>query len=569
MRRWSFESVLATSALALVGAAVVTLTAVAWNQASRLVDEEARVRAERAIERAVDARERGLDPELFEVGTGIEVAVRRRAEIDAAAGDPRLSVWSRALESGSASAVLPGAGGAVAARRIDGGDLLEAQMPPEVVYAPLRRLAAGLVTSTLAIGGLAAFAAVLLGRQLARPLGVLARAAERIGEGQLDRPLPEFGGAEVGALARTLEQMRRRLAAATGELEHRRAEMETILSGVAEGVVAVDRDRRVRFASPPAAQRLGIQPEEAVGRFCGDLLRPEPVRGVRPCEEDCPLLHARFRGPSRAVERLCLPDGGAVPFVLSASPPRDGLQVLILREETPVEAAGRARDVAVAELAHELQTPLAAQYASLELLRDRLSDSDRGALELVLGLETGGVRLRRLIDNLLESVRIESGQLAVRRVPLDVATLIEEAVELARPLAERRGQRIEQRIEPELPQLTGDPQRIAQVLTNLLANASKYGPDGSVLRVGAGRVHDAGASRIEIWVEDDGPGVPPEVAREPGRFRRGASEPREEGSGLGLWICRSIVERHGGELRLERRGDRTRAAAHLPVEGVG
>src|SRR5690606_34693862 len=197
------------------------------------------------------------------------------------------------------------------------------------------------------------------------------------------------------------------------------------------------------------------------------------------------------------------------------------------------------------------------------------SDSDRGALELVLGLETGGVRLRRLIDNLLESVRIESGQLAVRRVPLDVATLIEEAVELARPLAERRGQRIEQRIEPELPQLTGDPQRIAQVLTNLLANASKYGPDGSVLRVGAGRVHDAGASRIEIWVEDDGPGVPPEVAREPGRFRRGASEPREEGSGLGLWICRSIVERHGGELRLERRGDRTRAAARLPVEGVG
>jgi signal transduction histidine kinase len=235
--------------------------------------------------------------------------------------------------------------------------------------------------------------------------------------------------------------------------------------------------------------------------------------------------------------------------------------VVILAEESAGEAARRARDAAVAELAHELQTPLAAQGASLELLRDRLSGSDSPALELVLALETGTARLRRLIDNLLESVRIESGQLAIRRARVDLDEVVEEALAMTRPLLERRRQRFELDLPHPLPAPTGDAQRLGQVLVNLIANASKFGPEGSTIGVGA-TVADGS---VEIWVEDAGPGFPdPARAADPGRFRRGANEPSAEGSGLGLWICRSILDRHGGALRATRTDGRTRVVARLP-----
>jgi len=562
MRRWSFRGVLTVWALGLVAAAVAATAALSWVQMGRLAREEAVARAERAAERALAAAARGLDPAVFETGTGVVVVVRGREEIDRAFADPRVALWRSALEASSARGFLPGAG-AVAVRLLPGSPppgVVEARIPEAAVAATLDRFLASAALTTGALLVITVLVSVAVARRLGAPLDVLASEARRIGGGELDRPVPEAGPAETGRLAAALERMRLQLAEAAAEGARRRAELESLVAGIAEGMVAVDRDRRIRFASPPAAALFGAAPDELVGRFCGDVLRPRVEGGVRPCDEACPILHARFRGPSRAVEVLEAGAARVGSLVVSASPPADGLQVLILREETPVESARRARDAAVADLAHELQTPLAAQHASLELLRGRVADRDREALDLVLALETGTSRLRRLIDNLLESVRIESGQLAIRRVEVDVEEVVEDAVAMTRPLLERRGQRFELELPHPLPALSGDPQRLGQVLVNLLANASKYGPEGSTIRLGA----TVGSGRLALWVEDQGPGFPPSVALA-ARFRRGAAEPRQEGSGLGLWICRSILERHGGELTLEHEEGRTRASAELPT----
>jgi PAS domain-containing protein len=175
--------------------------------------------------------------------------------------------------------------------------------------------------------------------------------------------VPLAGGREIRALASTLEQMRRSFVGAEAELARKRDELAAVLDGIAEGVYAVDRDRRVLYLNPPAERMLGLSAREAVGQFCGDLLLPRAENGELPCDERCPILQARFRGPVQVAERIgargvagveVAPDrpAGERTVILRSSPPSAGIQVQVLRDETAVEAAHRARDLVVADLAH-------------------------------------------------------------------------------------------------------------------------------------------------------------------------------------------------------------------------
>jgi K+-sensing histidine kinase KdpD len=243
----------------------------------------------------------------------------------------------------------------------------------------------------------------------------------------------------------------------------------------------------------------------------------------------------------------------------------DGLQVQVMRDETDLEAARRARDSILANISHEFRTPLAAQLASIELLQENLHVLPREQLEeLVTSLRRGSLRLTRLIDNLLESVRIESGQLAIRQQHLQLHEVVQDAVELVSSLFPQRRQTLAIDVPDDLPALTGDAPRLIQVFVNLLANANKFGPEGSTVRVAA-RTADG---MIEATVEDSGPGVAEiENASIFERFYRASDEePEPRGLGLGLWIVKSIVERHGGTVSAARSPQGTTCfVVRLPV----
>ncbi|HYK26305.1 MAG TPA: ATP-binding protein, partial [Steroidobacteraceae bacterium] len=289
--------------------------------------------------------------------------------------------------------------------------------------------------------------------------------------------------------------------------------------------------------------------------------------GVRPCETQCPIIQARIDGTARAVEHLQTSERDARTTLITSSDIADGLQVQVIRDETELEAVRRARDSVLANISHEFRTPLAAQLASIELLRDRLAEGGPGPDQepLVRSLERGTLRLTRLIDNLLESVRIESGQLGIRRQSVELAEVLEEAQALVGSLLSLRQQRLEITLPEGLRHVLGDKSRLTQVFVNLLANANKFAPEGSVLRIGA--VEHTGT--VDVWVEDEGPGVlesEGHVIFE--RFRRGAGEePEPGGLGLGLWIVKSIVDRHGGSIAVTRTAEaRTRFTVTLPLE---
>jgi signal transduction histidine kinase len=584
MRRWSFRGLLMLVTVGIVLATVAALELSTYSELRRLSREEARARAGREVARAVGAFD-GIAPqkslalvrsELSDWSarhTQPPLAVRLvlPREADSGFAEESAGVWREALAGGSVEVILPRSGDALAARplRSAAGEVVgvvEASIPGASVLEPVNRFLARTARTAVAIAGLALVLSVLLGRRLAEPLADLARRAAAMGEGDLVSPLPLSGGREVRALASTLDEMRRSFVSSEAELARKRDELAAVLGGIAEGVYAVDRDRRVLYLNPPAAKMLGVDPAEAVGRFCGDLLQPRIENGVRPCEERCPILDARFRGPTQIVERIGRRPGtaGDRAVVLRSSPPSAGIQVQVMRDETAVEAAHRARDLVVADLAHELKTPLAAQAAALELLRDRLGESDPELAALAASAEVGTMRLRRLIENLLESIRIESGQLAIRKLKVELDELVEEASEMTRPLLGQRRQELETSLPFPLPALRGDPQRLVQVFVNLLSNASKFAPEGTTIRISG----EIDMPLVRIRVEDEGPGFPEKA--EPGRtgrFERWApTEPAEAGSGLGLWISRSIVERHGGAMTFARRAERTSVAVELPVD---
>jgi len=444
--------------------------------------------------------------------------------------------------------------------------LIETRLPAADIDNSAGRLIRRLLLTAVILSMLAVFAGIILGQLVAAPIEQLTDSAVRLGQGDFSTSIPPGGPAEVGALARTMEDMRRNLVDLTGTLRRHEAEAQAVLAGIVEGVYAVDKNRTIRYLNPQAENLLGVKAEDAVGRFCGDVLKPRGENGRRPCDFDCPILRARVEDSSKAVERLESGERGARTTVITSSGLRDGLQVQVIRDETELEAVRRARDTVLANISHEFRTPLAAQLASIELLREGLASmAPEQSLELVLSLERGTQRLTQLIDNLLESVRIESGQLSIRRQSVELAAVVEDARALIESLLVQRSQKLDVSIPEDLPLVDGDAQRLQQVFVNLIANASKFAPESSTIRVGA----TAADKRVTAWVEDEGPGIPEgsngSIFE---RFRRGADlEPEPGGLGLGLWISKSIVDRHGGEISAARTSEgRTRFSVTLPAE---
>ena len=302
---------------------------------------------------------------------------------------------------------------------------------------------------------------------------LVARVDRRVGDGhqclhrafldQRRRGAHQRGRAAGGRRSRSVDSRRRRqrahgarqhagadadnLVELTADLRRSEAETKAVLEGIVEGVYAVDDERRITFVNPQAERLLKVSAREVTGRFCGDVLKPQlDSHGRRPCEHSCPIIEARRGGSGRAVEQI-VPFSADSPrrvVIASAPPSADGLQVQVLRDETELEAARRTRDTVLANISHEFRTPLAAQLASIELLRDGIGTMNvDGQRELVASLHRGTQRLAWLIDNLLESVRIEAGQLAIRHQDVVLDDVIVAARELIEPLIAQRGQRIE------------------------------------------------------------------------------------------------------------------------------
>jgi heavy metal sensor kinase len=228
-----------------------------------------------------------------------------------------------------------------------------------------------------------------------------------------------------------------------------------------------------------------------------------------------------------------------------------------------LEAAFAQQARFTADAAHELRTPVSVILTHVD---NALAEpcASEGHAEAFAACRRAAQRMRRLIQSLLELSRLDAGQETLRREPLDLAAVAHESVELLRPLAEARG--VALRLDLASARCAGDPDRLAQVVANLVGNAIQHhGPAAGAVTV-ATRCDE---HRVGLSVTDDGPGIPPEhLPRIFERFYRidAARAGGAEHSGLGLAIAKAIVDAHGGEIAAANLADGgARFTVTLPV----
>ena len=226
----------------------------------------------------------------------------------------------------------------------------------------------------------------------------------------------------------------------------------------------------------------------------------------------------------------------------------------------------RMKDEFVLTASHELRSPLTSVQGFAELLmleRDKLSPKQAETVEIIIDNTR---HLVRLLNDLLDLARSDAGRLTIKPVATDAGGLIEDAVRTLRGQTEASEQTLSEEVEEGLPLIVVDPDRIRQVLVNLLTNAHEYCPERASIRVGAR--HDG--ADVEITVSDDGPGIPPDqVEHIFERFTRGDAglTQRVGGTGLGLAISKSLVDLHGGTIEASSKpGEGSTFRIRLPAE---
>lgn len=232
-----------------------------------------------------------------------------------------------------------------------------------------------------------------------------------------------------------------------------------------------------------------------------------------------------------------------------------------------LEADEKQRQTLLADISHELRTPLAVLQGEVEAMIDGVHPADEA--HLAAARETIGI-LGQLVEDLRTLSLAEAGTLALHREPTDVAALAQDSCASFEGLARSAGVTLLVEMADDLPLVELDPLRIRQVLGNLIANALRYAPAGTAVRVVGERIASPAGGRVLVSVIDAGPGVAPELL--PQLFERFTKSPESRGSGLGLAIARRLVEAHGGAIWAETPADgveRGRASVAGDAEAAG
>jgi two-component system sensor histidine kinase ResE len=411
---------------------------------------------------------------------------------------------------------------------------------------PLEEIVASMsmLSSTLWIAALSVLSAILpliywFSRRIANPINHMRAVALRMAGGDFHARANDLERGEMGDLARALNHLSAELGNTIADLRRERNQAVAIVNTLHEGVIAISAGGRPTQTNPAM---------EALTRQAGGgkaLPLPDEIWG------DVRTALSENRPTDRRL------DFGAIRLHVTVTPIADGRggvpsAIAVLRDETEAYRLEQTRREYVANVSHELRTPLTALRAMIEPLRDGLIRTEaqkRDTYDIILR-ET--MRLSRLVDDMLELSRLQSGTLALEKVRFPLAPLLHETAAIYAAKAANTGHSLSLELGDEkLPDVLGNPDRIEQVLVALLNNAFTYTPPGSHIALRT----EAEAGLVRVIVEDNGPGIAPgDLPHVFDRFYKAdKSHGGSSGTGLGLAIARELMDRLGETIAVENR----------------
>jgi len=391
---------------------------------------------------------------------------------------------------------------------------------------------------------------LLAGRWILRPISLLTRSAEDIRKGNLELVVPVESRDEIGRLSEAFNEM----AAAVREFRRSdRAKLYRIqratqaaFNSLPDAIAVVDLDGQVEVATGSAKEIFGLKPNAPLTMlqdgWIGELYREVLQSGRTADARGDNAVVQRF---VRGEEHYFRPRG--VPILDNEGHPAG--VVLLMQDVTLVRQQDEMKRGAISTVSHQLKTPLTSIRMAIHLLLDeRVGDLTPKQSELLVVARDDSERLQRIIEDLLDLSRMESGKVKMKIALGNPRSLAMEAVEAFRRDAQDRGLLLTVNVHEDMPYVRADQEQIKHVLSNLLSNALTYTSPGGSVTVSAVADDDV----VRFSVSDTGKGIPgPYVCQVFEKFVRVPGEDGEKGAGLGLAIVKEIVEAHGGSVSVK------------------
>ena len=366
----------------------------------------------------------------------------------------------------------------------------------------------------------------------------VAEGARRMADGELDQRVTSSTSRRTSELAEEFNRMSEVVGSRVRELEAERRHMATAIDTIADGVIVIDSETRIKLISRSAEWLLGINAQTSRDRPLAQVVRdPEVLRLV--------AAAAHTRQMQRASLEL-LYERRFLDIVATPVPGYDGEDVVLtVQDVTQLRQIDTTRREFVSNVSHELRSPLASASAMVEVLESGAIDDKKTAMDFLHRIRGDVNRMTSLVEELLELSSLESGQMPEHLAPVSIEDVIEEIVERFQFTASSSSIELVSRSQPELPYVMGEQRRLEQVLTNLVENALRFTPAG-------GRITLSARSDVDwvfVTVADTGVGIArehlPHVFE---RFYKVERSRRDHGTGLGLAISKHLVQAQGGDI---------------------